>query len=192
MIALMAASSAAGQYYTARATDAVRNGSVTKFLENVEMAERYAPASFIEPEVQLAGFYIDVIGGAGMLFSKEEGVKMSADALALLEQAESMNPSWAEIDFKRGRLHAVRNELDLAALSYERALEKDPLHFHARFQLAEAAYTAGRPARAYDLLAAGLKYPQPHQARKEYEALLVHIADVAKLQKEFTEEGKSP
>lgn len=185
MIMLLAASSAAGQYYAARATAAVRDGSVAKFLENIEAAERYAPASFIEPEVQLAGFYVDAIGGAGILFSKEDGAKMSTDALALLAQAENMNPAWAEIDFKRGRLHAVRGEPELAVAAYGRALGKDPLHFRARLELAKAAFAAGRPADAYDLLSAGLKYPQPRQVRQEYEALLAQIADVAQRQKEF-------
>jgi O-antigen ligase len=188
LVMVMASSSAAGQYYASHATEAVGKGSVTEFLANIERAERWAPPSFIEPEVQLAGFYVDAISRAGILFSPEERAQMAADGIALLTQAESMNPIWAEIDFKRGRIQAATGRD--AADDYRRALAKDPQHARARLELARMAVAAGKPSEAYELLLTGLKYPQPRQTREEYKAMLVRIASVARVQKEFIEEGR--
>lgn len=185
MIALMAGSSAAGQYYLLKATDDIKQTRVNEFLDNIERAEKWAPPSFIDPEVQVAGFYIDTMGAAGILFPAEDKKKIFDDAAALLNLAESMNPAWAEIDYKRGKLYAAMKNDGDAAAAWRTALAKNPLHTRARAELAKALIAQGRPAEAYDLLAAGLDYPHGPDVTGEYGAMMKNIAGVAQVQKSF-------
>lgn len=193
MTGSMAVSSAAGQYYLLKASNNIQHARITEFLDDIERAERFAPRSFIDPDVQLAGLYIDTIGGAGILFPAEEKETMRAESLNLLDRAERMNPAWAEIDYKRGKLYAAIKENDNAVSSWRRALAKNPQHTRARAELAKAAVAAGRPADAYDLLAAGLQYPVTTGTAREYRAMMKNIAPASSLQKSFMEkEGNAP
>ena len=192
MIALMACSSAAGQYYLQRATAGIKQGHVAAFLDGIEKAEKWAPPAFIDPEVQVAGFYIDTMGVAGILFSGDDNKKMFDDALSLLNFAESMNPAWAEIDYKRGKLYAAVKDAGSAAAAWRAALAKNPMHTRARADLAKALVAQGRPAEAHDLLAAGLDYPHTPDVTGEYGAMMKNIAGVAQVQKSFLQKEKMP
>lgn len=192
MIALLAASSAAGQYYLSRATDGIRQGSVTVFADNIERAELFASRSFIDPEVHLAGLYIDTIGGAGILFPADDREKMFEETQALLNAAEAMNPAWAEIDYKRGKLYVAVKDNESAAASWRKALAKNPQHDRARLALAQVLVSAGRPAAALDLLARGLQYPVDRDVAIQYRALIKQMEGPAVLQKKFMMETDVP
>ena len=191
LAALMAGSSAAGQYYLLRATNDIKHAQVTGFIDNIGRAERWAPPAFIDPEVQLAGFYIDTIGAATILFPAEEKEKMFADGMALLALAESMNPAWAEIDYKRGKLFETAEDAEGAVASWRTALAKNPMHARARASLAKALIGQGRPAEAYDLLAVGLDYPHGAEATLEFDALMKNIEGVAAMQKSFLQKDEA-
>jgi hypothetical protein len=188
---LMSLSSAAGEYHLARAQEAIRAGNVTEFIAHIDKAKRRAPPSFVDPDVQLAGFYIDVMKNADALFPAGEQRRMFDDTMALLAQAETMNPAWADIDYKRGLVLSVARP-DIvpdgrmeAETHWRRALAKDPQHFKARIDLALAQTARGQPAEAYDLLAAGLTYPVTRDVAIEITTVMRKIEDVAVLQKAY-------
>lgn len=192
MIGLAAASAAAGQYYFSRAQGGIRHGNVSVFADNIERAERFAPRSFIDPEVHLAGLYIDTIGGAGILFPDDRET-MFAQTLELLDAAEMENPVWAEIDYKRGKLYAAVKDKEAAAEAWRKALLKNPQHDKARLALARELIAAGRPAAALDLLAEGLQYPVTRETADQYHILMKKVEGTAALQKKLiTEMDKQP
>lgn len=194
MIALMASSSAAGQHYFLRALDDIKRNHVSDFLDNIAHAERFAPASFIDSEVHLAGLYIDILGGIGLMFPVHDRQTMFDDTLGLLNIAESMNPAWAEIDYKRARLYDVAgpdltaNHKEKAIQHMEIAVRKDPTHFRARAELAKIRLSQGRAADAYNLLEKGLQYPHPPAVDIDYKAAMKDIEPIAKLQKSYKTE----
>jgi len=187
LASLMAASSASGQHYLLKANAAIKEAQLTAFLDNIEKAEQWAPASFIDPEVQLAGLYIDILSGAGILFETADKDTMFSDAHGLLNNAESMNPIWAEVDYKRGKLHMTVKDADSAVVSWENALTKNPMHTKARMELAKMFVARGRPAEAYDLLAAGLGYPHDNSVTQEYGKVMQAIEALAQMQKKYKE-----
>jgi putative inorganic carbon (hco3(-)) transporter len=194
LLALLAVSSAAGQHYLVKATDAISKGHVGEFLENIEKAQLRGPASFIDPEVQTAGFYIDILGGADVMFPNDEQRKMFDDSIAMLDAAASMNPAWAEIDYKRGKLYdVIKPELvpggkEQAREFWQIALRKNPMHDRARLALAKSYMAAGDPAKAYDLLKAGMEYPMNQEIFNSFGGIMKQIDELAKIQKAYREQ----
>lgn len=179
LIGVMAASSAAGQFYLLRARDDIKQGLTERFVASIESAERWAPRSFIDPELQLAAFYIDLLGASGgALFSPEEQKTLYDETLSLLAAAQSANPPWAEVDYKRGQLYAIAPpEIEAegktkAAVSLETAVRKNPMHFRARQELAALYIRQGRVEKAYTLLEDGLKYPHAPDVDTAYAVLI--------------------
>jgi hypothetical protein len=168
-IALMAASSAAATHYFLAAQDKIRDNDAQGFLTAIEKAQHIAPVSYIEPQVQLAGLYIDMLTAPDQFFPLANRVEMYKQALLLLDNAQSFNPGWAEIDYKRGLLYASGGgrgqpaDEEKAKQAWETALRKDPMHYKARERLVAYYMKRGDVERAAALIDAGLAYPQPPQ-----------------------------
>lgn len=187
LLGLLTASSAAGQFYLLRAVDNIGQGQIDAFLDDIERARRFGPNSFVDPDVQLAGFYADAISNGKALYTEEERQELFAAGIALLAVAGSKNPAWAEIDQKRGKLYAAYGEKDQAIESWMRALEKNPLHDRARLALADALVSQGRPAAAYDILERGTEWTHSRRVALEYEAAMTKIGEAARIQREMQE-----
>lgn len=179
MLALMAASSAAGTHYVIAAQKELRQGHYGQFMNFLNKADQYGPASFIDPAVHNAGLFIDTLIPPAGLLSPHEQAAIKEQALALLAHAERFNPAWAEINYKRGRLYEVTGAYgltpdgaDKAAAEYRIAIGKNPLHYRARETLAQLLSAAGDPAAAFDILAAGLEYPLPAAIDETYLPLM--------------------
>ncbi|MBU0800940.1 MAG: hypothetical protein KKA05_08030, partial [Alphaproteobacteria bacterium] len=116
-------------------------------------------------------------------------------ALLLLDNAETMNPAWSEINFKRGRLYAVTGAYNLtpdgeklAQEQYQIAIRKNPMHYRAREELAKILVAQGQPAAAFDILAAGLEYPMPAAINENYLPLMRQLQGLAAVQKKYREQ----
>ncbi len=196
-VALLTLSSAAGQYYMTRAQSAIRQGQISLFFDNIEQVKKFAPPSFIDADVALAGFYIGLLEAPDPLFSREEQGRMLSDTLDLLRQAETMNPAWAEIDHKRAALYNVI-KLDLApdarnkVIEYSNsALRKNPGHTRARMDMASALMKQGRADAAYATLEQGLLWPIDREAEDSFRAMMLQIKPLATVQKNYRE-NKQP
>ncbi len=165
VLMLMTASSAAGTYYLLSARDSLRDGRHQDFMTKINLAERYGPASFADPGVHLASFYISLLENPIGIFSAEEKKNLSAQTLAQLDYAAGLNPAWAEIDFKRGKLYlaagdaAAPDYIEQAIKSYESAVAKNKLHISARVELSSLYMKHGRAQDAYDVLQGSVGYP---------------------------------
>ncbi len=185
MISFSAFSSAAGQFFLTRGIDHIKAGQISAFMNDIQNAANWGPATFIDPDVQLAGFYLDILSGTpDALFSKEEQMKMRDTAFDLLGRAESLNPAWAEIDYKRARLYETMNDDEKAFGALEKALAKNPQHFRAREDYARALIAHGWPAEAYDILARGREWPHAQDVENRYKKLMSEITALSTLQKQ--------
>lgn len=192
LIAIMAASSAAGMYYLQRARDAMAKADVENFILLADKATRLGPPSFIDPHVMVAGLYIDSLVPPAGVLNAEEQSRARTDALQLLDEAATVNPAWAEIDYKRGKLFAVTGAYGLtpdgparAAEQYRIAIAKNPMHYRAREELAKILVSQGQPAAAFDILQAGMQYPMPAAITVSYLPLMRRLAPLAATQKDF-------
>ena len=196
LIALMAVSSAMGIHYLGEARTALTQGKGSRFLPLLAHAEQVAPASFIDPKVQRAGFYIDLLNSAGVL-SEAEWKTFFNEALDLLAQAQSLNPAWAEIDYKRAQLYlAATDKLapggkDKAFDSLKKALAKDPMLVRARTNLVTLYVGSGRAEEAFSLLAAGLKWPHSAQTAAQYQSMMEQLRPLVEAQRRYRD-GKGP
>ncbi|MCB9990609.1 MAG: O-antigen ligase family protein [Rhodospirillales bacterium] len=198
LIGIMAASSAAGQYHLLRAQSLLAQGMTDQFTTAIENAERWAPRSFIDPEMQLAGFYIDLLGKDTVhLFTPEEQQSLYLQSKDLLDIAQSQNPPWAEIDYKRGKLYSVINEgfepeaRTMAISALQTAIEKDPMHFTARQDLASLYIRRGHVDKAHNVLEDGLAYPHSPAVETAYQTVMVQIEPLLKLKQDYETEKKS-
>lgn len=192
LLALMAGSSATGAWYLQKARATLKTGNIENFIVLAEKADRWGPPSFIDPQVQLAGLYVDMLVLPPSLIATGEQSELRTAALHLLAQAESMNPAWAEINFKRGRLFAVTGVYGLtpggesqAQEQYEIAIHKNPMHYRAREELAKILAAQGQPAAAFDILSAGLEYPMPAAINESYIPLMRQLQALAEVQKKY-------
>ncbi len=199
LIGVMAACSAAGQYHLLRAQDLIRQGLTDQFMGAIEQAETYAPRSFIDPEVQLAALYIDLLGkNAAALFTPEEQQALYLETTILLDNAQSQNPAWAEIDYKRGQLYGAidtgfepeARQMAIAAL--EEAVRKDKRHFKARYELAGFYMSTGRIEPAYEVLEQGLTYPHPASVEENYRPLMQRLEGLLALKRDYQQREQSP
>ncbi len=199
LISVMALSAAWGQHHFLRAHELIRQGQPAQFTAAIETAERYAPLSFIDPEVKLAALYIDLLGkNAAALFSPEAQQSLYLQSRDLLDTAAQMNPAWAEIDYQRGRLYSTADEgyapdaRQTAMTAITAAIRKDPTHARARLLLAELYLKRGRAQDAYEALAAALPYPLPPAAREELREAMRDIEGLAAIQRDFERQRTTP
>ncbi|MCB9988701.1 MAG: O-antigen ligase family protein [Rhodospirillales bacterium] len=181
----MAVSSALGMHYLLAAKTAIRVGDIGSFTTAIDKARRYGPASFIDPDVHLAGLYIDLQVAPGVLFTENEQADMAAQAHVLLDRAQRLNPHWAEIDHKRAKLYMATNEPDKALASWETAVKKNPQHYKARRELAALYMQRGMPLKAYQVLEAGLHYPHNQTVDAAFKTLMKEIEPLARLQRQY-------
>lgn len=198
LVAFCGASSAAGQYFHTRAQAEIARGNITAFLDRNAMARRFGPASYIDPDVQLAGFYIDMLANPVGGLSDADRKTMFEGAQDLLDRAEKLNPAWSEIDRKRARLYngataeQIPNGKNQAIKSWQAAIAKNPMNFRARYELAQAYLAKGDALNADMALSAGLRYPHEGDITKSYYDLLQQVKPLAHVQQEYREKGKAP
>lgn len=192
LVAVMAAGSAAGMHYLQKARAAMATGDVENFIILANKAQSLAPPSFIDPQVMIAGLYIDMLIPPAGLMTTGEQSQVRTDALHMLAEAESVNPAWAEINYKRGRLYEVTgvygltpDGAKLAEAEYRTAIAKNPQHFRAREALAKLLAARGLPGDGFDVLSQGMQYPLPLAARTTYIPLMQNLAGLANIQRGF-------
>ncbi len=177
-------SSAAGTYFTGQAQAAIERGRTGAFQTALTKARTYGLATLPDPFVMQAGLYIDLLA-APVLFTAEEQATMYSDALALLNDAQSLNPYWAAIDYKRGKLFLTQNETANAAAALQTAITKNPQHAKARQTLATLYMRQGRPLDAYEVLEAGLHFPHSRTVDAEFKTVMKEIKPLAALQQRY-------
>jgi hypothetical protein len=198
LIALAGASTVAGQYYRTKAQMAIMRGETGGFLDANEKARRFGPAAYIDPDVQLAGFYIDMLANPVTGFTSTDRKAAFEGAQALLDRAETLNPAWSEIDRKRARLYngapesLMADGKMLAIKSWQAAIAKNPMNFRARYELAQAFLAKGDAVNADMALSDGLRYPHEGDITKSYYDLQQRVKPLARLQHEYTDKGKMP
>ncbi len=192
LIGLMAVSSAMGQHHLLRAHELIRQGKTEQFMAAIETAEKWAPRSFIDSEMQLAAFYIDLLGvNASALFTPEEQEHLYTQTLELLNIAGSQNPPWAEVDYKRGMLYNTMNKKTEAITELERAVEKNKMHFNARQELATLYIQRGHVEKAYVLLEDGLKYPHAPSVDTGFGTIMNSIEGLVAMKRAYEEEEEN-
>lgn len=195
LIATMAVSSALGQHHLLRAHNLINQGLTEQFAEAIEEAEKWAPRSFVDPEVQLAALYIDLLGeNAAALFTPAEQQSLFIQTKELLDIAAQMNPPWAEVDYKRGQLYArikpdfAPDARAMAVSALERAIAKNPMHFRAREELARLYMQRGFVEKAYRVLEDGLAYRHSPAVAERLQTNMKNIAGLLALKKTYDEE----
>lgn len=186
LIGVMAVSSAAGQHHLLRAHELIKQGLTTQFTAAIEESEKWAPSSFIDPEIQLAAFYIDLLGvNASALFTLEEQEHLYTETLALLDEAQSQNPPWAEVDYKRGMLYNAANKKTEAIEALKIAVHKNKTHFNARKELASLYIQRGQVEKAYELLGNGLKYPHTASVENDFTEIMQNIEGLVAIKRAY-------
>ena len=190
-IGLVTISAAAGSYYTLKARDAIGHNDIIAFTNHIEKAQAYGPASFIDPYVQVAGFYADIAHTSVILHSPEEQQKLVSDVEYLLQAAQAYNPHWAEINYKRGAFYnqistdIVPDAKERAEENWQTALDKNPMHYRARQQLAALYIEKGQPQKAYNLVEDGLKFPAPQNFYDKFWVMREQLKPLMQLQTDF-------
>ena len=192
LIGAMSISSAVGQHHLLKADSLLRKGLPEQFVNTIALAEKWAPRSFIDPEVQLASFYNDLIDvGASTLFTTEEQQSLYVQTQELLHIASEMNPAWSEIDYKRGVMYKTVNpefEPDAEALaikSLEIAVIKNKQHYPARRLLSELYLRKGKVEDAYNVIRDGLAYPHTEEVAKEHKRFMKDIKGLVDIKRAY-------
>ena len=187
LIGVMAASSAYAQLNLLKAQDHLNSGRPEQFTLAIQQTEKWAPRSFIDSELQLAALYIDLLNPkqADALFDIEEQMHLYEQSAALLDIADSQNPAWAEIPYKRGMLYLTRGNTGDAEAAFKEAIDRDHMHFKARRALADLYITRGQVAAAFNILAEGLEYPHPKTVREEFLPLMRELKPLADIQNNY-------
>lgn len=181
LVSLTLLSTAVGMYFLNRANDAINNGNIEAFATNISLSRQYAPRSFADADVQLAGLYVDLMVKPTGMMTAEDKITAYNDALQLLAEAQASNPAWGDIDHKRAKLYARIDDAHepdhkaLALASWAQALKKNPLHYHAREEYARYLIKMGRVEEAYLILQDGLHRPMTAPARASLTSLSAQI-----------------
>lgn len=185
LICLTIISSAAGNWHMVKADQAMNRGDIDKFMTEINKTRRYAPRSFIDPDVRLAGLYVDLISRPGGNMTAEDRQQTYQEAHALLDGASIANPAWADIDHKRAKLYLYIDDetepdrKNKARASWEKALRKNPMHYHAREEYVRFLIRQGDVEKAYLLIEQGLRFPTNQAARTAFDNLHKQLAPLA-------------
>ncbi len=183
-------SCAAGYHYLGKAQAAIAAHKPQSFTAFIDQARRAAPRTFADPGVQLAGLYIDLLTRPQALFTRDEQQQMFDDTRALLDEAQAVNPAWADIDHRRARLYQVidpalaPDRMARIEENWRAALAKNPLHYKAREGYARFLVGQGRVAEAYDLVRDGLTRPRPAAVDRTLRDMERTLAPLARLARE--------
>ena len=185
------ASTAAGQYFYRRAQDQLSISQINGFTADIARAERYGPGSFIDPQVAMAGFYIDFLSRKSAFLSDTDRQKMFTAASDMLASAEKFSPAWAEIDRKRALLYLTATPQQMpdakqkAEAALRLAVQKNPTNFPARADLSRLLLSEGHADDAETVLQTGLHYPHSAEVAGEYSAQIKVIAPLALMQAKY-------
>lgn len=181
LLSLTLLSAAAGVYFLKAARTELAAGNLDGFIRHITLTRHYAPRSFIDDEIQMAGFYVDLVINPGAHMTRDDVRTAYRDALQLLAEAETANPAWADIDHKRAKLYAFiddetePNRKALARAAWSTALHKNPQHYRAREEYIRFLLQQGDAETAYQLANDGLDRPTTRQARKIFTGLRQQI-----------------
>lgn len=196
MVSLTLLSTAAGMHFLNRANAAMNKGDLDGFTANIFLSRQYAPRSFADADVQLAGLYVDLVAQPGGQMTTEDKIIAYTDALRLLADAQAANPAWADIDHKRAKLYAridPAHEPDheaLAIASWTTALQKNPLHYRAREEFSRYLIRHGRVEEAYNIVQDGLHRPMTNTARNIFIDLKTQIEPLVAVKRQFQQQQK--
>jgi len=192
-------SAAYGQHHLLKAYHSLNNGQPTAFIETITKSEALSPQSFIDPQVQLAGLYIDLIGpNTNAIFTSEESSALEEQTAALLNFAEQMNPAWGEINFLRARYfektldRANPDDRNRIIAQYTAAITKNRMHYRARMNLASFHMGGGQAQQAWAVLIDGIGYPAPAHIIGEYNTLMQKISPLVRVQNQYLFERQTP
>ncbi len=194
LISLTLLSAAAGTHFLSRAHTALNKGDIDGFVSNITLSRQYAPRSFADAHVQLAGFYVDLLAQPGGMMTADDRITAYQDALQLLAEAQTVNPALADIDHKRAKLYARIDEaqqpdhINLAMSSWREALRKNPMHFHAREEFARFLLKQGRADEAYAVLQDGLHRAKTREAEANFTRLSAQIAPLIAAKQQFQQQ----
>jgi O-antigen ligase len=174
LVALTSASIAAGSYYLGKAKIEKQKMNLAGFYENIALSEKWAPVSYIDPEIALAKNNISVLrqlinGQVG--FDKKA---LSRNTLSLLDEVDRWNPVFALTPALRAELYHLAGESlpddkqgDPEAL-WKESLRRNPRLFDAYRGLGEYYISRGRVNDAYALFKTALKYPRDNKLQDTY------------------------
>lgn len=157
VVLILAGSSALGSFYMQKA---LHQTNTQDYLTALAKAERFAPKSFIDPEIEMARINLRLLAGKEIQSPRLQEQWLQ-ETETLLNAAESWNPQWAEIDYLRGKLLTARGEKNAGAAAWESGLRKNPMHFTTRRALAEYFQDSNNPDAAIAVISQGLNYPHP-------------------------------
>ncbi|MDB5492566.1 MAG: putative bicarbonate transporter, family protein [Micavibrio sp.] len=146
----------AGFYYLKKSREAADPQTVLIALGHAEIR---GPLSFIDPEVEMARTNLHLLNQTDNIKSEKLKRTLLAETKRLLDNAAYWNPAWAEIDFLRGQMEQTEGSKLLMVTDWKEALRKNPMHFAARENLAEALLAEGRRDDAINIVTGGLQYP---------------------------------
>ncbi|HEY0900640.1 MAG TPA: O-antigen ligase family protein [Micavibrio sp.] len=196
LMALTAASTASGYYFTARAEQKLRTGDIDGFFATINNAYRFAPPSFTDADLRVVSVYLDILAQAPIQMTETDRQEIFTQAEALLQDAGLSNPALADIDHKRAKLYLraddnmVSDRLHRIELSWRTALKKDPLHTIAREEFARFLMAQGRVSDAYDVVVEGLQRPGTRAAQTAFQTLAAQLKPLVILQQQYQDQSK--
>ena len=191
-------SSMAGSYYLLRARQELAKGNIEDFAHDIALSRQYAPRSFADSDIQLAAFYIDLLAQPPIQMTAEDRRAAYDDSLSLLTHAQAANPALGDIDHKRAKLYLRGGSAynsDYAALadtSWQEALRKNPLHYHAREEYTRFLLKQGKVEEAYNVIQDGLRRPMNASALTIFKTLSTQLEPLVAAKRQFQEQKKSP
>jgi O-antigen ligase len=130
------------EYYTVRATDSLQSGRIEDFADELNEANIWG-----------LGYHGHALFLAGQLaYATGETDK----ALALLKQAEEVNPRLDKIYQERAHIFYQQKNYHTALNEINVAFKLDPASLETRMQLSDILVALGRDNEAYDVLKGGL------------------------------------
>lgn len=194
----MTLSAAGGVWYLNKANTALNRGNLDGFVSAIGTARLISPHSYVDDDVQLAGFYIDLLAQTGGQMTIDDRKTTYNDTLSLLNEAAAANPVWGDIDHKRAKLHArigvdVQPNSDILVIeAWTNALKKNPMHAHAREEFARYQMKRGRIDDAYAIVTDGLKYPMTPTAHTILTGLKAQMEPLRAAREQYRTQPATP
>jgi hypothetical protein len=191
LLALTAASTASGYYFTTRAQEKLRQGDMDGFFATINQTYRIAPRSFTDADLRVVSVYLDLLAQPPVQMTQADRQEIFTQAEQLLQGAESANPALGDIDHKRAKLYMrgdeimVPGRLNRIERSWRTALRKDPLHTIAREEFAHFLIAQGRVSDAYEVVQGGLQRPATRAQAENFQTMAAQLKPLVVLQQQF-------
>lgn len=130
------------EYYTSRATDALAEGRIQGFSDDLNMADRWGAGQNGRAVLQAAKF--------------ASATEHDDRALVLLDRAQNLNPRLVQIYVERARIWGIHDPAKGLAEA-QKALQMDNGSIAARMVIADCLERMNQPQEAYNVLKEGLK-----------------------------------